>query len=70
MFVSSSRGGPGVEHLLLLLLLHLKQVSISGKKIKTELETVMFTSLEKAAEMRMVKRRRPTTITSRHMIRT
>ena len=69
MFVGSSRGGPGVEHLLLLLL-HLKQVSISEKKIKKELELVMFTSLEKAAEMRMVKRRRPTTITSRNKIRT
>ena len=40
MFVSSSRGGPGVEHLLLLLLLHLKQVSISAKKIKKELKMV------------------------------
>ena len=39
MFVSSSRGGPGVE-LLLLLLLHLKQVSISEKKIKKELKMV------------------------------
>ena len=39
MFVSSSRGGPGVEHLLLLLL-HLKQVSISEKKIKKELKMV------------------------------